>query len=144
MEDFTGILLDYGGNPLSSPSSTSTMQTLKKLRNVLTVTLVWSSLLAYVVYFIIQMTVFVFNYIHQAAFMIRYLIYAAIFFVPVIHNGLSILILTLLRKKMANLIKDFHCFERLNLIASTSERFGRIRKKCNRDIVKITSMNLAM
>ncbi len=80
----------------------------------------------------------------SSCFVIRYLIYSAIFFALVIHNSFNILILTLLRKTMANLINDFHSFESQNLSDSSIERFDRIRKKRNRDFITIISTNLAM
>ncbi len=101
MTEFTGFLLDWGGNPLISPSLTSLVKILKNLRNILCVTTAFVVFLAVSVYLIIQIGIgSVFSMIPDSegsSKSILGLIVTVVFLIPVIHTAWNIFMFTLNR-----------------------------------------------
>jgi len=148
MTEFTGILLDWGGNPLISPSSASLMNTLKKLRDILVVSTAFLVFFAMSVYFITQIGIgSVFSMISGGSSKpILGVIVTIIFLIPAFNTVWNIFMFTLIRKNLAKLVRDFHSFELLSISITTSakETIDTIITKRRNAFIIIISTNFFM
>lgn len=129
LTEFTGILLIWGGNPLASSSTSSTLiNTIKTLRNILTTSIALFSLTSYAVFMGYQTVFRVIELQSNSSSFIPYLIISTLFAMPLVHSSLNLLLLTFIRKKLAKCIEDFHTLESGHLFPTTDERLDLFRK----------------
>lgn len=129
LTEFTGVLFDWGGNLLASSSTSSFMNATKKIRNILTTSIALFFLASYGMFMVYRTVFGVVELQSDSLPFIPYLIISTMFAIPLVNSTLNLLLLTLLRKKLAKFIEDFHSFECDHLFQSKDERLDVFRKR---------------
>ncbi len=129
MTQYTGLLLDWGGNPNSDQTDGSLSGSVFKiLPRILVIFLAFVFLIGLAIFELYELVIKIIN-LQNASSIIANLVINIVFLLPLPHACFNLFHFTSINQKLAKLIKCFLLLESQHLLMTCKKRFDRVEKK---------------